>query len=223
MARSLNSNVYFRSESILVSFVGPAKSNAARAKQYLNSEETTNTSSLDLRDHRGRASSSLKMKLLSLTFAGLLSSTAFAAKKSTGSTFETYHTRAVSSTPIGIDDQGYEQVTATPRDYSVAVLLTALEDRYGCKLCRDFQPEWNIIANSWQKGDKKGESRTLFATLDFGNGRATFMKVWLIEWSEGVSEFLTRNAAPTTDRSSPFPLSPYRRSQCEIRFATPAL
>jgi oligosaccharyltransferase complex subunit gamma len=120
------------------------------------------------------------MKLLSLLLVLFLSTTALAAKKPTASTFETYHARAVSSTPIGIDDQSYEQLTSAPRDYSVAVLLTALEDKFGCKLCRDFHPEWNIIAYSWQKGDKKGESRTLFATLDFSNGRATFMKVWLL-------------------------------------------
>lgn len=117
------------------------------------------------------------MKLLGLFLIPLLSSPALAAKKPAGSNFETYHARAVSSTPIGIDDQGYEQLTSAPRDYSVAVLLTALEDKYGCKLCRDFHPEWNMIANSWQKGDKKGESRTLFTTLDFSKGRATFVKV----------------------------------------------
>lgn len=128
------------------------------------------------KDQRHRGSFSPKMKLLSLVSAWLFSSAALAAKKSAGSNFEAYHARAVSSTPIGIDDAGYERMTAAPRDYSVAVLLTALEDRYGCKICRDFQPEWNIIANSWQK-DKQRETRTLFATLDFGNGRATFMKV----------------------------------------------
>jgi oligosaccharyltransferase complex subunit gamma len=118
------------------------------------------------------------MKLLSLVSACLLSSAALAAKKPAASNFKAYHASAVSSTPIAIDDAGYERMTAAPRDYSVAILLTALEDRYGCKLCREFQPEWNIIANSWQRGDKKGETRTLFAVLDFGNGRATFTKVY---------------------------------------------
>jgi oligosaccharyltransferase complex subunit gamma len=121
------------------------------------------------------------MKLLSLASAVFFASAALAAKKSAGSSFEAYHTRALSSTPIVLDDASYERMTAAPRDYSVAVLLTALEDRFGCKLCRDFQPEWNIIANSWLRGDKKGERKTLFASLDFGNGRATFMKVWLIK------------------------------------------
>jgi hypothetical protein len=35
----LQFNVYFWFESILVSFVGPAKSNAAQAKQYLDSKD----------------------------------------------------------------------------------------------------------------------------------------------------------------------------------------
>ena len=117
------------------------------------------------------------MKLVGPLIISLLSCGAFAAKKPAASTFETYHARAVASTPIAIDDQGYEQVTSAPRDYSVVVLLTALEDKFGCKLCRDFHPEWSVIAQSWQKGDKKGESRTLFATLDFSKGRATFVKV----------------------------------------------
>jgi oligosaccharyltransferase complex subunit gamma len=120
------------------------------------------------------------MKLVGSLIIWLLSCSAFAAKKRAASTFETYHARAVASTPVAIDDQGYEQVTSAPRDYSVAVLLTALEDKFGCKLCRDFHPEWSVIAQSWQKGDKKGESRTLFTSLDFSKGRATFVKVWQI-------------------------------------------
>lgn len=157
------------------------------------------------------------MKLLSLVSACLLSSAALAAKKPAASNFKAYHASAVSSTPIAIDDAGYERMTAAPRDYSVAILLTALEDRYGCKICREFQPEWNIIANSWQRGDKKGETRTLFAVLDFGNGRATFMKVYQLKRRNGISVFLTRRVAPTTNGSSSSSLPPYHRSQCETR------
>jgi len=116
------------------------------------------------------------MKLLGLILVTLFSCTALAAKKSTASTFETYHARAASSTPIDIDDQGYDQLTSAPRDYSTVVLLTALDAKFGCQLCKNFHPEWDIIAKSWHKGDKKGKGRTLFTTLDFSNGRATFMK-----------------------------------------------
>jgi oligosaccharyltransferase complex subunit gamma len=143
----------------------------------LSSEKTTNASCLNARHCRVQPSYILKMKLVGPLVISLLSCSAFAAKKPAASTFETYHARAVASTPISIDDQGYEQVTSAPRDYSVAVLLTALEDKFGCKLCRDFHPEWSVVAHSWLKGDKKGESRTLFATMDFSRGRATFIKV----------------------------------------------
>ena len=173
-----NSNVYFWSESMQAPGLAPAKSNAANAKQYASSsEKTTSSQSQDAQHCTVYGLYITKMKVLSLLLVSLLSTTTLAAKKPTGSTYETYFARAVSSTPIGIDDSGYDQVTSAPRDYSVAVLLTALEDKFGCKLCRDFQPEWNVIAKSWQQGDKKGECRTLFATLDFSNGRATFMKV----------------------------------------------
>ena len=117
------------------------------------------------------------MKLLSLLAVSLLSWTTLAAKKPAASIFETYHARAASSSPLDIDDQAYDQLTKAPRDYSVAVLLTALDAKFGCQLCKNFQPEWDIIARSWQKGDRKGETRTLFTTLDFSNGRQTFMKV----------------------------------------------
>ena len=119
------------------------------------------------------------MKLAGTISLFLFSFLALAAKKPSASTFDTFYSRSLSSTPISIDDEGFEELAATPRDFSVAVLLTALEAKFGCKLCRDFQSEWDVLARSWQKGDKKGEGRTLFTTLDLSNGRATFMKVQL--------------------------------------------
>ena len=166
------------SQNMLVSILASVKSGAVWCQAiFLSSEKTTNASCPNARHCRAQQSYILKMKLVGPLIISLLSYSAFAAKKPAASTFETYHTRAATSTPIVIDDQGYEQVTSAPRDYSVAVLLTALEDKFGCKLCRDFHPEWSVIAQSWQKGDRKGESRTLFATIDFSKGRATFVKV----------------------------------------------
>ena len=117
------------------------------------------------------------MRLLGLFIASLCSFSVLAAKKQAASTFETYHARAASASPLEIEDSDFDHLTAAPRDYTAAVLLTALEAKFGCQLCREFQPEWDIIAKSWQKADKKGESRILFSTLDFSRGRATFQKV----------------------------------------------
>ena len=112
------------------------------------------------------------------------------AKKPAADKFEQFHTKAVSSAPLKLDDATYGKLTSTPRDYSVAVLLTALEVRFGCQLCRDFQPEWELLAKSWTKGDKKGESRLVYGTLDFGDGKGTFQSV-RFESSLSMSTFLT--------------------------------
>lgn len=93
--------------------------------------------------------------------------------------FQTYHSRSLSqsSHSLDLDDGLYDHLTSPPRDYSVAVLLTATEAKFGCVLCRTFGPEWDLLAKSWNKGDRKGESRLLFGTLDFTKGKNTFQKV----------------------------------------------
>ncbi|EIT72985.1 hypothetical protein BDV35DRAFT_372682 [Aspergillus flavus] len=92
--------------------------------------------------------------------------------------FERYQSLS-RSVPIDLDDSSYEDLTSKPRDYHVAVLLTAAEARYGCILCRDFQPEWELISRSWNKGPKPDGLKMLFTTLDFSNGKATFQKLML--------------------------------------------
>lgn len=109
---------------------------------------------------------------------GLLHLFCVAAKLRTESKFEQSLAKFTSgSSPLKLDDSSYEKLTAAPRDYTVAVLLTAQEARFGCQLCRDFQPEWDVVGKSWIRGDKKGNSRLLLGTLDFAEGKGTFQKV----------------------------------------------
>ncbi|KAJ4375081.1 oligosaccharyl transferase subunit ost3/OST6 [Neocucurbitaria cava] len=120
------------------------------------------------------------MRWLQLLTASLLPFTALAAKKSTGDRFKDARAKSLSSGhPVKLDDVSYAQLTKAPRDYSVAVLLTALETRFGCQLCREFQPEWDILGKSWVKGDKDGKSRLVFGTLDFVDGKNTFQSMML--------------------------------------------
>ncbi|BCR92329.1 OST3/OST6 family protein [Aspergillus chevalieri] len=81
--------------------------------------------------------------------------------------------------PIDLDDSSYNDLTSKPRDYYAAVVLTATEARFGCILCRELQPEWELIAQSWNKGSKPDELKLLFGTLDFIHGKATFQKLML--------------------------------------------
>ncbi|KJZ72487.1 hypothetical protein HIM_08156 [Hirsutella minnesotensis 3608] len=103
-----------------------------------------------------------------------------AAQQSAEERFLDFHGRIqAASAPIKLSDASYKSITKAPRDYSVAILLTAMNTRFGCQLCQDFQPEWDLLGRSWAKGDKAGESRTLFGTLDFADGRDTFISLGL--------------------------------------------
>jgi len=114
------------------------------------------------------------MKLSLVITSLLLPFACLAAKKSTSDRFAENYSKNL---PLKLDDDSYQALTSGSRDYAVAILLTALEPRFGCVACRDFQPEWEILGRSWQKGDKNGESRVLFGTLDFADGKSTFQAV----------------------------------------------
>src|SRR4051812_29517307 len=103
------------------------------------------------------------MRWLQLLTASLLPFTALAAKKTSSDRFNDFRSKSLSG-PLKLDDSSYGQLTKSPRDFSVAVLLTALETRFGCVLCREFQPEWDLLGKSWVKGDKNGQSKLLYGT-----------------------------------------------------------
>ena len=116
--------------------------------------------------------------MLQVLTAALLPITVLAAKKPSGDKFTEYRVKQLSnSAPLKLNDRTYDDLTKKPRDYSVAVLLTALEARFGCKLCNDFQPEWDLLGKQWAKGDKDGQSRLIYGTLDFVDGKNTFQSV----------------------------------------------
>lgn len=118
------------------------------------------------------------MRVLQLLTAALLPFTSLAAKKSTGDRFAEYHNKQLSvGGSVKLNDKTYNELTKSPRDYSVAVLLTALEARFGCGLCNEFQPEWELLSKQWAKGDRQGEGRLVFGTLDFVDGKGTFQSV----------------------------------------------
>ncbi len=129
------------------------------------------------------------MRLFHSLLSALLLVPVLAAKKAGSDRFDDFHTKSLSSTPLKLSDISYNKLTRAPRDYSVAVLLTALDSRFGCQLCSEFQPEWDLLARSWTKGDKKADSRIIYGTLDFTNGKEIFQSV-----SRFPSRTLTANA-----------------------------
>jgi OST3 / OST6 family, transporter family len=115
-----------------------------------------------------------KMRLQSILPALLLPLAALAAKKPSSDRFADAFSKPL---PVKLDDSKFTKLSQAPRDYTAAVLLTAMEARFGCEACHNFQPEWELLSRSWQKGDKAGKSRVLFGTLDFLDGKGTFQAV----------------------------------------------
>ncbi|KAL7270050.1 oligosaccharyl transferase subunit ost3/OST6 [Rhizina undulata] len=115
-----------------------------------------------------------------LSFAAFLPTSLAVAKDSKLALFTNYASSS-KSTKAGVlqlDDKLYDELTTAPRDYTAVVLLTALDSRFGCQLCKDFQPEYELLAKSWM-GDHKGGDGLFFGMLDFENGRSTFQKLKL--------------------------------------------
>lgn len=119
------------------------------------------------------------MRLSTIVSASLMAIGALAAKQQPEQRFQDFHSKSLVASPVKLADSSFKKLTGTPRDYTAMVLLTAMDARYGCQLCREFQPEWDILARSWTNGDKKGDSRVIFGTLDFADGRETFMSLGL--------------------------------------------
>ena len=99
------------------------------------------------------------------------------AKANVGSRFSEYNNEYLSSPPLRLHDSSYESLTSEPRNHTAIVLLTALDARFGCQLCKDFQPEWDVLAKSSVKADSRGMNRIIYGTLDFADGKGTFQKV----------------------------------------------
>lgn len=142
------------------------------------------------------------MRLFNFLALSVLSLTALAAKNPAAAKFDKFHKQFSSSPPISLDDISYEELTTGARDYSVAVLLTALDPKYVCGVCRDFQSEWNLLARSWQKGDKKGQHRVLIGTLDFDKGKTTFIRVGSNKIEEEYQLMLTVTNTNRTNSSA---------------------
>lgn len=153
------------------------------------------------------------MHFLKTLVISLLPATALAAKKATTDTFQEYHSKALSSAPLKLADASYDRLTGSPRNYSVAVLLTALESRFGCQLCREFQPEWDLLAKSWTKGDKAGDSRLIYGTLDFLDGKGTFQSVRLVSLLQRAVTDISIAQSADGASLAPFPAN-HRPTRC---------
>ncbi|GBC12835.2 oligosaccharyl transferase subunit [Rhizophagus irregularis DAOM 181602=DAOM 197198] len=77
---------------------------------------------------------------------------------------------------IELDSSLYDEFTSKPRNYSIAILLTALDPQINCVPCKEFDPEFRLVAKDWL-GSGNVPSRLYFGVLDFKNGREIYAKL----------------------------------------------
>ena len=71
----------------------------------------------------------------------------------------------------------FDDLTASPRNYSISLLLTAVDSGVSCGPCLAFQPSYENLAKGFAKVKGGAPDRHMFASLEFKNGREVFQKV----------------------------------------------
>ncbi|KAG0346876.1 oligosaccharyl transferase subunit ost3/OST6 [Podila humilis] len=75
---------------------------------------------------------------------------------------------------IELDADAFEEVMAKPRNYTMVVLFTAISPEFQCVPCKNFDPEYRLVAAGWNSLEDK--SRLFFGVLDFKLGQPVFQK-----------------------------------------------
>ncbi|KAG0239889.1 hypothetical protein B0O80DRAFT_391821 [Mortierella sp. GBAus27b] len=75
---------------------------------------------------------------------------------------------------VELDTNAFEEVLASPRNYSMTVLFTAISPEFQCVPCLNFDPEYKLVAAGWSKLSDK--TQLFFGVLDFKAGQAIFQK-----------------------------------------------
>ncbi|XP_078601240.1 dolichyl-diphosphooligosaccharide--protein glycosyltransferase subunit TUSC3-like isoform X1 [Branchiostoma floridae x Branchiostoma japonicum] len=70
-------------------------------------------------------------------------------------------------------DKFRQYVRAAPRNYSVILMLTALQPQRQCTVCRQANDEFQIVANSWRYSPSFS-NKLFFASVDYDEGADVF-------------------------------------------------
>lgn len=75
-------------------------------------------------------------------------------------------------------DKFKQYVRSVPRNYSVIVMLTALQPQRQCSVCKQANDEFTIVANSWRYSNQFS-NKLFFAMVDFDEGSDVFQQLKL--------------------------------------------
>ncbi|XP_025085267.1 tumor suppressor candidate 3-like isoform X2 [Pomacea canaliculata] len=73
-------------------------------------------------------------------------------------------------------DKFRQYVKMPPRNYSVIVMLTALQAQRQCSVCKQANEEYQILANSWRYSQQYS-NRLFFAMVDYDEGPDVFQSM----------------------------------------------
>lgn len=73
-------------------------------------------------------------------------------------------------------DKFKQYVRGSPKNYSVVVMLTALQPQRQCSVCKQASDEFTILANSWRYS-QQFSNRLFFAMVDFDEGGDIFQSL----------------------------------------------
>nr|CAD7261507.1 unnamed protein product [Timema shepardi] len=93
-------------------------------------------------------------------------------------------------------------VKATPRNYSVVVMFTAMAAQRQCAICRHAHDEFQIVANSFRYSQMYS-NKLFFALVDFDEGPDVFQMVELEEVNPHLRGGRVENHLGKTTLSSP--------------------
>ncbi|XP_033106222.1 tumor suppressor candidate 3-like [Anneissia japonica] len=75
---------------------------------------------------------------------------------------------------INMNGEKYRQyIKASPRNYSVILMLTAMDSRRKCSVCKQVNEEFQILANSWRFSGSYS-NRIFFVSVDYDSGQDVF-------------------------------------------------
>lgn len=72
-----------------------------------------------------------------------------------------------------------DYVKATPRNYSIVIMFTAMSPQRQCTVCRHAHEEFTIVANSYRYSQVYS-NKLFFAMVDFDEGSEVFQMVHTI-------------------------------------------
>ncbi|XP_052795345.1 tumor suppressor candidate 3-like [Mya arenaria] len=80
---------------------------------------------------------------------------------------------------IRLNTEKFKQyVKGTPKNYSVIVMLTALQPQRSCSVCKQAHDEFTILANSWRYS-QQFSNKLFFTMVDFDEGSEVFQMMKL--------------------------------------------